>query len=668
MGYLRINKVIYSGNKYHFESAEFDKNIVVIEGDNGTGKSTLCNLIYFALGGEVSSFKRDSDTKHIQITSDTDIYVELYTTISDTNYVLRRYIGDNDITIIPYVKLKEGDTEIEETLEESAGKIAKGNLELELLAKKIQVYPLNRSSNNKYVFSDWILEKLGISVVELYHGYSTFKINFTNLMRLMYHDQQPDPENIYKKLDNKSSLVSDSEVMRKAIFELLIGKSYSDYYDAIVEEKKLNKEKALAKSLVDEYTLLADKMRKNEDLKNVSFLQTAIQNKEGQLEKLHTSRTAFKNNRSNRGTIGPEIDDFKNEIITSEEQLSTKKRSLINVLDERYTLTKLRAETGNEIQQIQKVIFSHDQLNLFSTDTCPYCLNKVERVANHCVCGATIEEEQYERFFYTSLEYKEILKSKLKTLKTINIAFEGCDNEVSKVKNNIFELEEFLLVLKEKLKSSLEKIDEPIDVESLNDIDDKILQIREDINNLYQLLEIETKLKKLQDNYDDTRDRAKSAELKRKEYEIKAQQDVNSKVNSFSKIYNKLVVDTLPDCRSARIKLDNYLPSIDGGAYREASSRVSIRLMYYITLMHMALKDKEVTFPRFLLIDTPETAGIELENLINCIGKFEELDSYNENYQVILSTGLNKYPKSLIDNRVLFMPNKEKQHMLLKEV
>lgn len=659
MGYLRVNKIIYSGNKYHFESAEFDKNIIVIEGDNGTGKSTLCNLIYFSLGGEVSSFKRDSETKHTQITSDTDNYVELYTTISDTNYILRRYIGDNDITIIPYIKLQEIDTDAD---------IAKEKFALELLTKKTKVYPINRSGNNKYVFSDWILDKLGISVVELYHGYSTFKINFTNLMRLMYHDQQPDPENIYKKLDNKSSLVSDSEVMRKAIFELLIGKSYSDYYDAIVEEKKLNKEKNLAKSLVNEYTLLADKMRKNGDLKNVSFLQTEIQNKEGQLDKLHSSRIAFKNNRSNRSTIGPDIDNFKNEIIIFEDLLSTAKRSLIDVLDERYKLTQIRAETGIEIQQIQKVIFSHDQLNLFSTDTCPYCLNKVERVANHCVCGATIEEEQYERFFYTSLEYKEILKSKLKTLATINMAFDSCDDEVSKKKGNIFELGELLLTLKEKLKLSLEKIDEPIDVESLNDIDDKILQIREDISSLYQLLEIETKLKSLQDDYDKTRENAKNAELKRKEYEIKAQRDVNSKVNSFSQIYNKLVVDTLPDCRSARIKLDNYLPSIDGGVYREASSRVSIRLMYYITLMHMSLEDKEVTFPRFLLIDTPETAGIELENLINCISKFEDLESYNENYQVILSTGLNKYPKSLMDNRVLFMPNKEKEHMLLKEI
>ena len=90
--------------------------------------------------------------------------------------------------------------------------------------------------------------------------------------------------------------------------------------------------------------------------------------------------------------------------------------------------------------------------------------------------------------------------------------------------------------------------------------------------------------------------------------------------------------------------------------------------MYFIALMHLSLSDKSVTFPRFLLIDTPETAGIELDYLQNCIRQLEGLQEYGVDFQVIISTGLNKYPDSLKDNRVLFMPDrKQKEHMLLKE-
>ncbi|CCK82402.1 conserved uncharacterized protein [Desulfobacula toluolica Tol2] len=656
---MRINKIIYSGKNYYFESEDFDKNIVLIEGDNGTGKSTLCNLIYFALGGEVKVFRKSNDQRHTQITSDTDNYVDLLVTISDQNYVFRRYIGDNDITVIPYeIKITQiVDSETEHTVETK---------EIQFLGDSTEILPVNRQSD-PFIFSDWILEKLGISVVEFYHGYSTFKINFTDLMRLMYHDQQPDPENIYKKIDDKSALVSDSEMLKNAIFELLIGKSYSDYYDSIVKEKKLLKKKALAKGLVEEYKLLADQMRKNDELKNISFLKAEIEKNEVQLDKLHGARLIFKNNRSVSGSLDPDIETYKSTIIENALLLSQKREHQINTFDERYKIASLLTETRSEIHKIEKIIFTHDKLNLFTADTCPYCLSKVEREDNHCVCGSPIEEDQYERFFYTSQEYKEILKSKVKTLETIKLAYDAYNQDINDIKASVSEIEGVIQVNRTKLEAALNKIDESIDVESLNDIDDRIIEVRKNISDLVQLSEMEEKLQKLQDEYDTARDEAKDAELARKELGIQAKRDVTSKVHTFSQKYNELMVDTLPDCRSARIRLENYLPLINDGEYKEASSRVSIRLMYYITMMHLSLDDSEITFPRFLLVDTPETAGIELDNLINCISKFEDLDSYYSNYQVIISTGLNKYPESLKENRVLYMPERKKDYMLLKE-
>lgn len=264
MGLMRVNKLIYEGSKYFFESKEFDENIILIEGDNGTGKSTFCNLIYFALGGEVPIFRRNNDKRHDEITSDSDNYVDLYISINDGSYLLRRYFGDNEVTVIPYERV------VEKIYSEDKNTLIKEKVRFSLSEDKTEIYPVNRSKDS-YVFSDWILEKLEISVVELFHGYNTFKINISDLMRLIYHDQQPNPEGIYKKPDTNSTYVSDSELVRKAIFELLVGKAYSDYYDSIVEEKKLSREKSLAKAVVNEYTLLADKMRKNGGLKMSVF-------------------------------------------------------------------------------------------------------------------------------------------------------------------------------------------------------------------------------------------------------------------------------------------------------------------------------------------------------------------------------------------------------------
>ena len=266
MGLMRVNKLVYEGEKYHFVSKEFNKNIILIEGDNGTGKSTFCNLIYFALGGEVPIFRRSNDKRHDEITSDIDNYVDLYISINDGSYLLRRYFGDNEVTIIPYKRL------VEKVYSEDKQTLLEEKIRYALSEDETEIYPVNRSKDSS-VFSDWILGQLDVSVVELFHGYNTFKINISDLMRLIYHDQQPNPEGIYKKPDTNSTYVSDSELVRKAIFELLVGKAYSEYYDSIVEEKKLAREKSLAKEVVNEYTLLADKMRKNCEAKNVSFLQ-----------------------------------------------------------------------------------------------------------------------------------------------------------------------------------------------------------------------------------------------------------------------------------------------------------------------------------------------------------------------------------------------------------
>ncbi|MDP8567963.1 AAA family ATPase [Methylophilus aquaticus] len=645
MGSLRINKVKYNGDKYYFESPVFTENVILIEGDNGTGKTTFCNLIYYGLGGRVKEFLKEEARTHKEIVNDTNNYVDLYISINTENYHLRRFIGDNDITVSPFtISDVEPPTpnEIETNLVNLDG---------------VELLPVNRSFGNR-IFSDWVLEKLNISVIELYQGYSTFKVNFTELFRLIYHDQQPNPELIYKQIDTKSNYISDSELLRKAIFEQLIGKSSSEYYDAIVEAKKAEKEKLLAKHFLDEFEPIIAHLRGAEKVINKPFLMTELEQKEMQLEKLHYSREAFKNNRTANTTIDIALDDSKSIIISDEIGLSESKEKLLSLFDEKSKLFFLKENTAKEITQVIKVIHAHDQLNLFSADTCPYCLTKVERVSGHCVCGAEIDEQQYERFFYTSQEYKEILKSKTKTVSTIELAIKGCEEDITSVNSDIEQLTNNIQNAKKKLRSILDSIDQPIDIETLNNIDDKILSIREQISLLNQKIELENKYEKLSSEYEVKRKAHQSAELIMQGLEVKAKQEIVTKVNDFSDVYNLLMTETLEDCRSARISLDTYLPVINDGEYKEASSGVSIRLMYYLTLLTLSLEDENVPFPHFLLIDTPETAGIELSNLKNCLDKFSNLQSISNDYQVIITTGLSKYPESLANNRVIYLPNK----------
>ena len=61
MGRLAIRRVVYSGDKYSFESPYLNDGIVIMEGVNGHGKSTFMNLIYYGLGGRVQAFNKNDD-------------------------------------------------------------------------------------------------------------------------------------------------------------------------------------------------------------------------------------------------------------------------------------------------------------------------------------------------------------------------------------------------------------------------------------------------------------------------------------------------------------------------------------------------------------------------------------------------------------------------------
>lgn len=326
MGSLRIQKVVYEGTNYHFESPLFDENLILIEGDNGTGKSTFCNLIYYGLGGRVSEYSRkEKKEQHKQITEDKNNRVELYIKINNESYKLTRHIDDNDITVSSTLEACDISTK---------SKILIHNNDAP--TSILQVF---RSPEVEYIFSDWILSKLEITVVELYQGYRNFKINFTDLMRLIYHDQQPDPKGVYKKIDTQSNFMNDSELLRKAIFELLVGKTFSEYYESLSKSKALEKDKNIAAGLLKEYSRIIEELSGNSEPLNISLLQTSLQEKENQLERLHNARNKFKNNREARDTtVDHALIDIKNQITEKQLKLSKSNQDLISTLGEKQQL------------------------------------------------------------------------------------------------------------------------------------------------------------------------------------------------------------------------------------------------------------------------------------------------------------------------------------------
>ena len=616
MGYMKILKVKYEGDKYFYESKLLDKTLNIIIGDNGTGKSTFFDFIYFALGGTVKKFDPSYKERHDEVTSDTNNSVELLIELNNSRYVLKRKFSYNEILIE------------------------------DIKNEKIEILKINRYQENK-IFSDWLLDKIGINKIRLYNGPNDYILKLNDLLRLIYHDQDTEPKKIYKNPDS-DNYISDSEFNRKVIFQVLIGKTYQDYYTAFSEMKKYEQDKNLAKSLFNEYLKLANELNKNSDIKNKEALEILLSDDNFRLDKLYQTRKVIKENRTEKSQDILSHDDLKSTIIDLELELEKLGRELNGKIIENSRAIRYYEDSKEELSAISKIIISNNTLGLFSPDTCPYCLTDVIREKDKCVCGSCIDELAYERFFYNREEYQEIYKVNWKSQETVFKSIENLESEIKELTLKKKELESTLLNKKKNFTKYIKDNKNEINTSTIDKVDDLILELKEKISQNKEKLKIEEKLLSLQSSYDikNSKFENKKSDLIIKEAECN--KDIVLKINQFNKIYNSYVTQTLPDCRNAKIDLIDYMPIIDDGIYREFSSRVAVRFMYFLTILEMSLINDDVNFPKLLLIDTPETAGIDKDKLNKIISQISRLS--NSNYQIILSTARDKYPEMYKDN------------------
>lgn len=624
MGRLAIRRVVYSGDKYSFESPYLNDGIVIMEGVNGHGKSTFMNLIYYGLGGRVQAFNKNDDNdskKHNEIFYDTNNYVELLIEIDDEKYELTRYIGDNLIFVVGE------DEKVRETC-----------------------VLRNQSDEHTMVFSDWILGKLNINVFDIVQGTRSFKLNFTDLLRLVYHDQETEVDKVYKEADN-SNFLSDSLEIRKAIFEILLGKTYNDYYSTLGQYKLTMKELEKAQAVMDSYDEFLGEVL-DYDLANVVHINSMISENQEMIEKVQIEREIASREQGNSDEIWQLIGQQKKELMLNQHKLEeweSAKNLTTQSIDK---ILYLIDESEKELSEIEKIRLVNKKLKLFTPNTCPYCLREVEREKGKCICGNDIEEEQYEKFFYTDEEYLDILKVKKKSIQSLEQLLERKSQRLKIIIGHIEKAEQSI----EKIRLYIDELTKDIATNYnsayIRQLDEREGELNGIILELKQAKDLAKKRETLASQVIQLRNKVEGLKIRVDSFLNAARKDMLNKKKDFDEVYFSLMKRADEHCYSAYIGED-YMPHINLGAYRERSAAVPKRLMYFLTMLIESLKN-EANFPQFLMIDTPNKEGIDKENLIKNIGLLAEADKYTKEmktqYQIILTTGIDTYPEEFKNN------------------
>ena len=155
------------------------------------------------------------------------------------------------------------------------------------------------------------------------------------------------------------------------------------------------------------------------DLANVVHINSMISENQEMIEKVQIEREIASREQGNSDEIWQLIGQQKKELILNQHKLEeweSAKNLTTQSIDK---ILYLIDESEKELSEIEKIRLVNKKLKLFTPNTCPYCLREVEREKGKCICGNDIEEEQYEKFFYTDEEYLDILKVKKKSIQSL---------------------------------------------------------------------------------------------------------------------------------------------------------------------------------------------------------------------------------------------------------
>lgn len=637
MGRLAIRRVIYNGQKYYFESPYLNDGINVLEGENEHGKSTFMDLIYYGLGGKVSGFNKgdaNADKKHYEIFNDSDNYVELEVQINDKIFEFTRTIGDNTIYIVDPEK-----------------KVTECNI-------------YRNSSNGDIIFSDWILNQLGIEVFDIIQGTTKFKLNFSDLMRLIYHDQKTEVDRIFKNPDN-DNFIADSLEIRKAIFEVLLGEIYNEYYSLLGQYKLKSKEYDKTEAIMFSYDEFLNEVL-DEELGNVAYIHSLKKENEEMLLKVETERNIARNEKSNTSEVLKEVDEQKRNFLRLQNERDNMVQAKHAVKQSIEKILYLLDESEKEITEIKKIRFVNRKLKLFNPNTCPYCLREVEREKGKCICGSEIDEEQYEKFFYTDQEYLEIIKVKQKALQSLSTLLAKKNQRLDTILNGISKSSESLNKVRLYIEDLTKDLVAVYNSAYIRKLDGRIYALNTIILKLDQAVNLAQKKEGIVGQLTTLRSQVDGLKIKVNRCLSVAKEDMLSKKDTFNETYLDLMKNADQFCFDAYLG-DDYMPYINLKQYRARSASVPKRLMYFLTLLILSLQ-KDLNYPRFLMIDTPNKEGIDKENLINNLKELTKANKLRKDdtmlFQVILTTGIGTYPEELKKSVFLTLEGKNR---LLKE-
>ena len=598
--FLQRFAVIAKGNYVYNE--QFHNGLNIIRGQNGSGKSTIIELIYYALGADHIDWKEEA------LKCD---YVLAEFNIAGKSFTVKR-----DIT-------KDGKPPLS---------IFWGKLD-DITANSWEIYSMKRSIERDS-FSQVIMRLLNIPDAN-----ETVNLTMHQLLRIIYIDQLSPTNTLMRQED------FDTIIIREAIAKTLMGAYDINLLQNEIKLRDKRKEMENYKIEIDklQYILIengsnmtVEELRKkiDDNYKQIKRIDVSLSNQNMNLIK------QIANSTNNHNDIFNSMNKAKNDLCELNQKINAINYDILDSEDFIRDLKQRDIDITNSIKM-------REYLPTLTFNYCPLCLNNIDLEKNEDTCPLCKQKISDNDLVTEALRLKN------------ELAFQIKESEIllAKKKKDFEELRHKLLILNEQINSYQVQIDSfKISVETTEQKERDELQFQKgnlskEIEYLKRELLFQEKIKEDRRILDKLIEEIAEFEKRITTERMRLQKNYSNAIMEIKKIAIEFIKKDLKrdlpsdDYSLSKLNIDfekHNTFSIDEKNNFAASSMVYLKNSILFAFFFASLNLSEMNYPRFIICDDIEDKGMEEDRSHKFqINIFNESQKYkNIIHQMIITTSM----------------------------
>lgn len=598
---LRRLRVLYKGEAVYDQP--FHTGVNIIRGENGSGKSTIADFIFYILGGEFSNWKT--------IASRCDeVQAEVVTKGGIVS--LRRLIDKPQTPISVFFG----------AMVDAEGHALDG----------WETYPIRRSEARES-FSQILFRSVGIPEAR---SQGAANITMNQILRLLYSDQRTPAAFLFRYEP------FDTREIREAVGDLICGLSVYELYEIELSLRELEKQ---FEEKSRRLSAMIEVLPREEALANVGSIEQRLSALLEEYKKLSSEITKVDelvDNTEARSFSAARVKAAEALRIQRDQIVIDENKAHVNNLDAN-DLTSFLEYLRELSEKLSRTEASSEIIGNIEFTHCPACLTALsgEQGAAHCIlCGAeTNPEKERSKYLQIKMDLDIQIRESRQLLDEKRSVAALLDRELRQLRRDYQErLSEYSV--KYDVSTSPRESFLAQRHQRLGQIDrerSELERLKERVQDI-QILSAEKA--KLQQQISGLRDREKALEAASQ----RRRQAALTRVSEIAKAILKQDLERQVEFKRAQAVTVNFGDNsvvVDGELNFAESSNVIVKNTAILSLLLAATEDSEFHHPRFALFDNIEDKGMEQDRSHN----FQEIiirssEAAKLEHQIIFTTSM----------------------------